>query len=70
MNKNTFQDELIGYFYGAWVILGMTLSVGAGYIWGNRGSEMIIYGVLGLFLGVGLGLLSQGLVVWMGNKKK
>ena len=66
----TFNEELIGYFYGGFVILGITVGVGTGYIWGNRGSDLIIFPLIGLFIGIGLSLLTQGFIAWSGNKKK
>lgn len=75
-NKDLAQQEAIGTFYGGFVILGLTLGGLIGFLSGGAIGEFSndgwIYTLIGtgvgLFTGVGLGLIAQGMVTL--KKKK
>lgn len=75
-NKDLAQQEAIGTFYGGFIILGLTLGALIGFLSGGAVNEFtesgwiytLIGAAVGLFTGVGLGLIAQGFVTL--KKKK
>jgi hypothetical protein len=62
-------DEVVGLFYGGFVLVGMAAGAFTGYLLGGGREEFLVNGwvdtmigtVTGLFIGVGLGLISHGI---------
>ena len=62
-------DEVVGLFYGGFVLVGVASGAFAGYLLGGGREEFLVNGwvdtmigtVAGLFIGVGLGLISHGI---------
>ncbi len=54
--------EAIGLFYAAFVVLGTTLGAFGGYLLGRTWQNTLIGLAVGLFSGVGLGLLSNAIL--------
>ncbi len=70
MNEEWYaKHEAIGVFYGAFVILGTTIGAMGGYFGTDSILNALVGGVFGLFIGVGLGLFSQGIIAVKGLKK-
>ncbi len=62
------KQEAVGVFYAAFVIFGLTFGAFGGYVAGGI-INILVGAVVGLFTGVGLGLLSQGIIATKGLKK-
>ncbi len=62
------KHEAIGMFYGAFVVLGLAFGAFGGYLAGGL-INILVGTTLGLFTGVGLGLLSQCIIATKGLKK-
>ncbi|MDR2592840.1 MAG: hypothetical protein LBC59_08550 [Chitinispirillales bacterium] len=70
-------DEPIGLFYGGFVMIGMAIGAFAGFMIGGGQEEFLTGGwidsvigvVTGLFIGVGLGLISHGVFLSKRGKK-
>ncbi len=58
------KHEAIGVFYGAFVVLGLVIGLMIGYIVVGGWINTIVSGVFGTLIGVGLGLLSQGIITF------
>ncbi len=60
--------EAIGLFYAAFVVLGTTLGAFGGYLFGHTWQNTLIGLAVGLFSGVGLGLLSNAILAARRNR--
>jgi hypothetical protein len=61
--RSTKADEAAGLFYAAFVVLGSTLGALVGWLLGGTWQVTLIGLGVGLFTGVGLGLLSNAIIV-------
>ena len=69
-------DEVVGLFYGGFVIIGMSVGTFVGFLIGGGREEFLSTGwvetligtVTGLLLGVGVGLISHGIFVYKSRK--